>query len=453
MMFIPLKKIRVKASLFVLLLLIATTLTFYVVTIRIINQRILNEVLKRAESLGRSIAIAAGFSSSSYDILGLDSIVFKSKDSNPDVEYIAIVGPQNEILVHSDIKKAGKTFVPAEGTLIRSDPEGTFIKEVWGRVGHIFEITSPIVFMKKNLGSVVLGVNKSMLTSALKEAQKTIAWIFALILFVGITSSILLSSYLTKPIQELSSGVEELKEGKRCHPLRIYSRDELGRLTESFNAMTALITAQRDQLNKYAGDLEEAYVSTVRVLAAAIDARDNYTLGHSTRVAQISVQMGKEIGLSKKDLEELEIACLFHDVGKIKIPDSILLKKEKLEPAEREEMMRHTEYGTEILSKASSLSKYIPAVRHHHEWYDGTGYPDGLSGDKIPLQAAIMAVADVFDAITSGRLYRESHSIEDMVTKMIGLSGRQFRPDLMDALIRSLEKLKLSAQPRSQGNR
>jgi len=452
MMFIPLKKIRVKASLFVLLLLIATTLTFYVVTIQIMNQRILNEVLKRAESLGRSIAIAAGFSSSSYDILGLDSIVFKSKDSNPDVEYIAVVGPQNEILVHSDIKKAGKTFLPAEGTLIRSDPEGTLIKEVWGRVGHIYEITSPIVFMKKNLGFVVLGVNKSMLTSALKEAQKTIAWIFALILFVGITSSILLSSYLTKPIQELSSGVEELKEGKRGHPLRIYSRDELGRLTESFNEMTALITAQRDQLNKYASDLEEAYVSTVRVLAAAIDARDNYTLGHSTRVAQISVQMGKEIGLSKKDLEELEIACLFHDVGKIKIPDSILLKKEKLEPAERKEMMRHTEYGTEILSKASSLSKYIPAVRHHHEWYDGTGYPDGLSGDKIPLQAAIMAVADVFDAMTSGRLYREGQSVEDMVRKMIGLSGRQFRPDLIDAFFRSLKKLKLSAQPRSQGN-
>jgi putative nucleotidyltransferase with HDIG domain len=332
--------------------------------------------------------------------------------------------------------------MPAAGTLIRSDPEGTLIREVRGRVGPIFEITSPTIFMKKNLGFVVLGVNKSMLTGALKQARKTIIWVFGLILLVGITSSVLLSSYLTRPVQELSSGVEELKEGKRSHPLRIYSRDELGRLTTSFNEMTALITTQRDQLNKYAGDLEEAYVSTVRVLAAAIDARDNYTLGHSTRVAQISVQMGKEIGLGRNELEELEIACLFHDVGKIKIPDSILLKKEKLEPAERKEMMRHTEYGTEILSKASSLSKYIPAVRHHHEWYDGTGYPDGLSGDNIPLQAAIMALADVFDAMTLGRPYREAHTIEDTVREMRGLSGRQFRPDLMDAFLRSLEKLR-----------
>jgi putative nucleotidyltransferase with HDIG domain len=437
---------------FVLLLLIATTLTLYIATIRIMKEHILNEVLKRAESMSRSIAVVAGFSSLSQDIIAPDTFVFQNKDLNPDIEHVAIVGPNNEILVHSDIKKVGTTFVPSGGILIRSDAAGTLVKEVLGKTGRLFEITSPIVFMKKNLGSVVLVVNRSMLIAAQKKAQKTIVLIFASILLAGIAGSVLLSTYLTKPVQELSSGVDELKEGKRSHPLRVYSKDELGRLTESFNEMTALITAQRDQLNKYAGDLEEAYVSTVRVLAAAIDARDDYTLGHSTRVAQISVQMGKEIGLGKNELEELEIACLFHDVGKIKIPDSILLKKGKLEPAERREMMRHTEYGTEILSKASSLAKYIPAVRHHHEWYDGTGYPDGLSGDKIPLQAAIMAVADVFDAMTSGRPYRDAHTVEDTVREMRGLSGIQFRPDLMDAFHRSLEKLRLGVQAGSPEN-
>jgi putative nucleotidyltransferase with HDIG domain len=442
----PFRKIRVKASVFVLLLLIATTLTLYFVTIRIMKEHILNEVLKRAESMSLSIAIVAGFSSLSQDIIAPDTFVFQNKDLNPDIESVAIVGPNNEIIVHSDMKRVGTTFVPLAGTPIKRDTEGTFIKEAQGKTGRLFEITSPIVFMKKNLGSVILVVNSSMLTDAQKKAQKTVVWIFALILLVGITGSLLLSSYLTRPVQELASGVEELKRGIRSHPLHIYSRDELGRLTEGFNEMTALITAQRDQLNKYAGDLEEAYVSTVRVLAAAIDARDDYTLGHSTRVAQISVQMGREIGLGRNELEELEIACLFHDVGKIKIPDSILLKEGKLEPAERREMMRHTEYGTEILSKASSLAKYIPAVRHHHEWYDGTGYPDGLSGDKIPLHAAIMAVADVFDAMTSSRPYRDAHTFEDTVREMKGLSGIQFRPDLMDAFYRSLEKLRLGAQ-------
>ena len=443
----PFRKIRVKASLFVLLLLIATTFTLYVVTIRIMNEHILNEVLKRAESMSRSIAIVAGFSSLSQDIIAPDTFIFQNKDLNPDIESVAIVDADYEILVHNDMKRVGTKFVPSAGKPIRSDAEGTLSREVTGQAGRLFEITSPIVFMKKNLGSVVLVVNSSMLTAAQKRAQKTIIWIFALILLVGMSGSLLLSSYLTRPVQELASGVEELKEGKRSHPLHVYSRDELGRLTENFNEMSALITAQRDQLNKYAGDLEEAYVSTVRVLAAAIDARDNYTLGHSTRVAQISVQMGKEIGLGRNELEDLEIACLFHDVGKIKIPDSILLKEGKLEPAERREMMRHTEYGTEILSKASSLAKYIPAVRHHHEWYDGTGYPDGLAGDKIPLHAAIMAVADVFDAMTSVRPYRDAHSVVDTVREMRGLSGIRFRPDLMEAFLRSLEKLRLGARP------
>jgi len=441
------RKIRVKISLFILLVLLATTFTLYVVTIRIMNEHILNEVLKRAESMSRSIAIVACFSSLSQDIIASDTFVFQNKVLNPDIESVAIVGPDDEILVHNDMKKVGTTFVPLGGTLIRSDAEGTFSKEVPGRAGRLFEITSPIVFMKKYLGSVVLVVNSSMLTVAQKRAQKTVVWIFTVILLVGITGSLLLSSYLTRPVQELTSGVEELKEGKGSRLLRVYSRDELGRLTESFNEMTALITTQQNQLKKYAGDLEEAYVSTVRVLAAAIDARDDYTLGHSTRVAQISVQMGKEIGLGKNELEALEMACLFHDVGKIKIPDSILLKKGKLKPAERREMMRHTEYGAEILSKASSLAEYIPAVRHHHEWYDGTGYPDGLGGDKIPLHAAIMAVADVFDAFTSRRPYRDAHSIEDAVRAMKELSGIQFRPDLMEAFSRSLEKLRPRTRP------
>jgi putative nucleotidyltransferase with HDIG domain len=254
--------------------------------------------------------------------------------------------------------------------------------------------------------------------------------VFGLLLLVGVASSVLLTSVLTKPVRELSAGVAELKEGKRSRPLRVYSRDELGRLTESFNDMTALITSQKDALSQYAQDLEEAYVSTVRVLAAAIDARDTFTLGHSTRVAQLSLDLGQDLGLNPAQLEELEIACLFHDVGKIKIPDSILLKKDKLDTPEQREMMRHTEYGAEILSKARSLLKYIPAVRHHHEWYDGTGYPDGLSGKNIPLAAAIISLADMYDAMTSDRPYRHALSNEEAQAEIAGLAGKQFDPEL-----------------------
>jgi putative nucleotidyltransferase with HDIG domain len=295
------------------------------------------------------------------------------------------------------------------------------------------------------LGLVVLSINKSVLYNAQRTMGKRIFWVFAIILLVGTTSSIFLSSFLTRPIQELSTGVEELKKGKKSRKLHIYSKDELGRLSESFNEMSSIITRQKEKLSEYAQDLGESYVATIKVLAATIDAKDHYTLGHSTRVANVSVALGREIGLPGKDLEDLKIACLFHDVGKIKIPDSILLKNGKLEPGEETEIMRHPVYGAEILSKAASLLKYIPVVRHHHEWYDGTGYPDRLGGEEIPVCVAISALADYFDAMTTDRPYRKALSLGDALEKIYNLSGTQFSPDLVMKFIGMFMKMKKNA--------
>lgn len=436
----PFRNIRTKTSLFVFFMLTATIAVSYVIMDNMMQERIQSEVIKRAESLCRNIASAAGYSSISGDILGLDTLVFKAKESNLDVEDIAIVNPEREILVHSNVSKTGAAFYPSAGSILKTYDDGTEIKNITVMQGDYFEITSPIIFMKKNLGLIVLSVNKSVLYNTQHTMRNRIAWVFVVILMVGTISSVFLSLFLTRPIQELSIGVAELKNGQESRPLRIYSKDELGRLTESFNEMSALITNQKNKLSKYAQDLEESYISTVKVLAAAIDARDNYTLGHSTRVARLSVEMGKEIDLSKEDLEELEIACLFHDVGKIKIPDSILLKKGRLEEQERAEMERHPEYGAEILTKAPSLLKYLPVVRHHHEWYNGTGYPDGLRGEEIPTTAAITSLADVYDAMTSDRPYRRALSKEEAKHKIQELSGKQFSPEFVKKLVRILRK-------------
>jgi putative nucleotidyltransferase with HDIG domain len=210
-------------------------------------------------------------------------------------------------------------------------------------------------------------------------------------------------------------------------------------LTASFNEMTELITGQREKLGQYAHELEEAYVSTIRVLAAAIEARDRYTLGHSTRVAANAIALAKDIGLSPEKVEEIEIACLFHDVGKIRIPDSILHKRGRLDPSQLKEMRKHPEYGAEILSKARTLYKYIPAVRHHHEWFDGTGYPDGLSRDMIPEAAAIISLADAYDAMTSDRPYRQAMTKGHALSLIMQEAGRQFHPELARAFRKIIE--------------
>ena len=165
-------------------------------------------------------------------------------------------------------------------------------------------------------------------------------------------------------------------------------------------------------------------------MAAAIDARDSYTLGHSTRVSEMAIALGKELGLHGQELDDIEIACLFHDVGKIKIPDAILHKAVNLDPDEWEEMQKHPEYGAEILRKAPSLRRFIPAVRHHHEWYNGSGYPDGLSREGIPRDAAIISLADAFDAMTSDRPYRKAMTKKKALATIEERVGKQFSPEL-----------------------
>ena len=434
------RHIRAKATLLILFLLTASTFISYVITVRIMNNSITDKVIRTAESLGRSVAPSAGFLISSQDLLGLDYMVYEIRKTNPDIRSVGILDPKREIVVHSDIKERGRKMEPAGGIILKTSEDGVSVRKISGAPGSLIEIESPIVFMNNTLGSVILSVDWSVLLTAQGEARRKVIGLFAIILALGAISSIFLSSSLTRPIQELSSGVEDLKHGKMSKPLRIFSEDELGRLTASFNEMSGLITTQRDRLAQNAEELEEAYVSIVRVVAAAIDARDAYTLGHSTRVSELAVALATELGLAGQQREDIEIACLFHDVGKIRIPDSILHKAGKLDPHELREMQRHPEYGAEILSKAPSLRRFIPAVRHHHEWYDGSGYPDGLSGDKIPLAAAIISLADAYDAMTSDRPYRTAMAKEKALNTIRECSGKQFSPELAPIFLKIAEK-------------
>ena len=176
--------------------------------------------------------------------------------------------------------------------------------------------------------------------------------------------------------------------------------------------------------------LEKAYLDSIETLRYTVEAKDPYTRGHSDRVAEYSVLIGEKLGLSENDLKILRIGGLFHDIGKIGIPDSILLKEAKLTDEEYSEIKNHPSIGAHILCNAQVFKDIIPIVKHHHERYDGRGYPGKLAGENIPYFARISAIADAFDAMTSKRTYRNSLPINIVRDEIEKNLGTQFDPEL-----------------------
>lgn len=222
--------------------------------------------------------------------------------------------------------------------------------------------------------------------------------------------------------------------------------DTVGRLAEfaerDLELLSALGTQVGAAMEKIAlfHDLERLFIGAIQALAAAIDAKDEYTHGHSERVTDFSVAVAKELGLSHADVQTVRLAALLHDVGKIGIPEEVLLKPGKLTPDEFEIMKRHPVLSGKILEKIGNAEAIISGAKFHHERLDGTGYPEGLKDDKIPLFARIICVSDAFDAMTSRRHYRRNLSDDEALNEIRRCTGTQFDPRVAEAFLQCYGK-------------
>jgi putative nucleotidyltransferase with HDIG domain len=224
-------------------------------------------------------------------------------------------------------------------------------------------------------------------------------------------------------------------------------REELERLRAALADQQAQAAEKEDQLQRYAADLREtfkeeraraqelrdSYFATVRALTNAVEARDAYTGKHAERVAAYAIAIGAAIGQRWAGSPEIEFGFLLHDIGKVAIPDSILHKPEPLTAQERKLIEQHPVIGWEIVRQVDFLGAASDVVRHHHERWDGDGYPDGLKGEKIPLTARVFAVADTLDALTTTRPYRLASPIEEARVLVQEERGTQFDPTVVDA--------------------
>ena len=181
--------------------------------------------------------------------------------------------------------------------------------------------------------------------------------------------------------------------------------------------------------------LEQAYLDSIETLRYTIEAKDMYTRGHSDRVAAYSVMIGEKLGLPEAELKKLELGGLFHDIGKIGVPDSILLKEARLTDEEYSQIKQHPNIGVHILSNASIFNDILPIVEHHHEKFDGSGYPSKLAGNDIPFLARIATIADSFDAMASKRAYRNSLDMQTIISEFEKCRGTQFDPELTNIFL------------------
>lgn len=203
--------------------------------------------------------------------------------------------------------------------------------------------------------------------------------------------------------------------------------------------LEALVEARTKEVIEQRSQLDAALGRTVEALVLAIEAKDEYTRGHSDNVARYALRLAEAIGLGQEETQSLRFGCLLHDVGKLAVPEPILLKAGRLTADEFHAMRRHPTYGYSILEKIDFPADVSSVIRHHHERYDGEGYPDGLRGEQIPLLARIAHVADVYDALRSDRVYRKAWSKERVVAFLRDGIGADFDPNLAQVFIEMID--------------
>jgi HD-GYP domain-containing protein (c-di-GMP phosphodiesterase class II) len=272
------------------------------------------------------------------------------------------------------------------------------------------------------------------------EMQREMRLLALLAVIISVLLSIAAARTITHPIEVLTSTSAAISRGDFSRRVAVQSRTEIGELASTFNAMS-------EALEKFVADLKHAaeenrtlFLSSIQMLAGAVDEKDPYTRGHSDRVTRYSVLIATEMGLPAEEIERIRVAAQLHDVGKIGIEDRVLKKPSALTPEEFSLMKAHATKGANILRPVRQLTEVLPGIELHHESMDGHGYPYGLKGEEIPLMARIIMVADTFDAMTTDRPYQTAMEPEYVVRMINSLAGTKFDPSAVQAVTKLFER-------------
>ncbi|HZS42187.1 MAG TPA: HD domain-containing phosphohydrolase [Polyangia bacterium] len=259
-----------------------------------------------------------------------------------------------------------------------------------------------------------------------------------LALALTILGAVFFARRITRPVARLVEGTRSIAEGRFGVAVPVGGTPEIAELARVFNEASLKLARYDGENKELLAAVERGYLETLRVLVGAIEAKDPYTAGHSQRTAELAVQIARSMGLDSMTCNEIEFGGLLHDIGKIGIAEQILRKPARLDDEEMAIMRGHPAIGDAIVRNVEFLERIRAMIRNHHERFDGSGYPDGLRGDAIPIGARIVAVADAFDAITSDRVYQPGQSAQAAMAILGGLTGKQLDAGVVAALGRAL---------------
>lgn len=375
---------------------------------------------------------------------------------------VGISGARNEDLWRQGlpiifvVDRSGRTIFHPDKSFVESGRPMTDLKIVseWLESGS--QVQSALVpFTAEEAGTKYdmigaystarVGTNQNFGVFTMQDTTRALAivgemkwqtWMISLLFAVfALGGGLILSRFMTSPLLNLAAAAKQIAGGDFSRRVKEGSITEIGTLGESFNVMSEKIEEQIANLARAAEENKELFYGTVKALAAAIDGKDKYTRGHSERVSRISVAIGKRLGMPESELETLKMSALLHDIGKIAIDDAILKKPAALTDEEYEIMKTHPQKGYKIMSQIPAMKDFLPGMYMHHEMVNGEGYPQGLKGDEIPLQAKIVSVADTFDAMTIDRPYSRGMQLQAALARLRELVGTRYESGVVEALV------------------
>ncbi len=377
-----------------------------------------------------------GVSGAMQGVVSLEGLVSRLAEESGKGMTVDVVDRAGDVVFSNDQSHVGKSaashplvaqFLEAPVRLTKTyrDPLRSANDEVLGSLCPVEDPPWAVVTARDV--SVAFAAVRSM-------AEKTALLAIATGLLATL-AGVLVARRITSPLRHLADVSTAVAQGDFSRKVPVTSRNELGQLADNFNVMAVEIARTVSSLQEALAENKELLVDSIRALAAAIDAKNPYTSGHSERVSQYAVAIARQCGIEGSELQKVEIAALLHDVGKIGIDDAILTKPEALTDPEFAQMRVHTVKGAAIVSPIKRLREMLPGIRSHHENWSGGGYPDGLVGEQIPLVARIIAAADVFDAMTTQRPYQQAMRL-DFVFKRIGqMAGNRLDPNIVRAFL------------------